>query len=46
MSMRMDSTALAPSLHGVRGLGLILNLPYPQPARARRFRRGMIGYPA
>jgi len=44
MSIRMDSTALATSLRGLRGLGLILKLRYPQPGRARRFRRGMIGY--
>jgi len=42
---KQDSTALATSLPGLRGVALILNLRYPQP-RARRFRRGMIGYPA
>ncbi len=29
----MDSTVLTTSLHGLRGMGLILNLRYPQPAR-------------
>jgi hypothetical protein len=33
MSIRMDSTVLTTSLHGLRGMGLILNLRYPQPAR-------------
>jgi hypothetical protein len=33
MSMRMDSTVLTTSLHGLRRMGLILNLRYPQPAR-------------
>jgi len=30
MSMRMDSTGLTTSLPGLRGMGLILNLRYPQ----------------
>jgi hypothetical protein len=30
MSMRMDSTVLTTSLHKLRGMGLILNLRYPQ----------------
>ena len=38
MSMRMDSTALTTSLHGLRGMGLILNLRYPQPAPAGNLR--------
>ena len=33
MSVRTDSTALTTSLHGLRGVGLILNLRYPEPAR-------------
>jgi hypothetical protein len=33
MSMRMDSTALTTSLHGLRGMGLILNLGYPRNLR-------------
>ena len=33
MSMRMDSTVLTTSLQGLRGMGLILNLRNPQPAR-------------
>ena len=35
MSMRMDSTVLTTSLHGVRGMGLILNLRYPHCYRAK-----------
>ena len=35
MSMRMDSTGLTTSLPGLRGMGLILNLRYPQPAANR-----------
>ena len=37
---KQDSTVLTTSLHGLRGMDLILNLRYPQPARARRFRSG------
>ena len=35
MSMRMDSTVLTTTLHGVRGMGLILNLRYPRNLRLR-----------
>jgi hypothetical protein len=35
MSMRMDSTVLTTSLHGLRGMGLILNLRYPLNLRLR-----------
>ena len=33
MSMRMDSAGLTTSLHGLRGMGLILNLRYPRNLR-------------
>jgi hypothetical protein len=35
----MDSTGLTTSLPGLRGMGLILNLRYPQPAANRTFAR-------
>jgi len=36
----MDSTGLTTSLHGLRGMDLILNLRYPQPADLNRGLRG------